>query len=288
MINGHKIGFMSSGSLSRMSAAEVCAKLKTIGYDSVEWTLDFACPHKHSIAELRELVRITAESGLAISEIVVQQDLVLTDTDERMANIQYVKDCIHVYSELGISTVNLFTGPVPWNRHPLKVGAGIKEGDAWQMVLNAFDEFVPLAESSGLQLALENVWGMLCHDFYTARHLIDYYHSPNLGVNFDPSHDILAGNFDIGWIMRQWGQNQIKHIHIKDAAGVQTDGQFVFPLPGEGYVDWKDLQTTAKSIGYNGFMSVEFESFRYLKYILNGDMEQAARISYENLTKLFA
>ena len=68
---------------------------------------------------------------------------------------------------------------------------------------------------------------MLCHDFYTAKFLIDYFNSQYLGVNFDPSHDILAGNMDIGWIIRQWGKERIKHIHLKDAVGTQEQGKFV-------------------------------------------------------------
>jgi sugar phosphate isomerase/epimerase len=169
----------------------------------------------------------------------------------------------------------------------LTIGNGIKEGEAWKMVLDAFEEFVPLSEKNKLHLAVENVWGMLCHDFYTTRFLIDYFNSPYLGVNYDPSHDILAGNLDIGWIIRQWGKDNIKHIHLKDAAGIQTQGQFVFPLPGEGFVDWKSFIAAVDDIGYEGVMSVEFESFEYLKKILGNDMEKAARISYENFCILF-
>jgi len=287
MINGHKIGFMPSGSYGKQPVAAICESLKKIGYDAVEWHHGFFCPRSHTYDELKEMVSITEKSGLEISEIVVQQDLVMTDTEKRKDNIEYVKQCIEVFASLGIKAINLFTGPVPWNRHPLIIGSGISEGDAWNMVLRAFREFVPLSEKNQLHLAVENVWGMLCHDFYTAKFLIDYFNSPYLGVNYDPSHDILAGNMDVGWIVRQWGRDRIKHVHLKDAVGTQIQGQFVFPLPGEGFVDWKSFIAAVDDIGYEGVMSVEFESFEYLKKILCNDMEKAAWIAYENFCKLF-
>lgn len=94
------------------------------------------------------------------------------------------------------------------------------------------------------------------------------------------------GNLDIGWIIRQWGKDNIKHIHLKDAAGVQADGKFIFPLLGEGYVDWKSFFTSLREIGYSGFMSVEFESFKYMENLLDGDMEKAAKLSIESLKKI--
>ncbi len=286
MIKGFKIGFMPAGSYFKHSVDEICYSLKKIGYDSIEWHTAFLCPEKKSCSELEEIIRKTHEHGLEISEVVVQQDLVVPDREEREKNIGYSELCIKVLSSLGIDKFNIFTGPVPWGKTPVLIGRDISEGKAWDMVFRAIDRLLPLAEASHAYLTLENVWGMLSHDFYSARFLIDKYNSPHLCVNFDPSHDILAGNTDIGWIIKQWGNERIKHIHLKDAAGIQTDGKFVFPLLGEGYVNWNSFFESLKEIGYQGYLSVEFESFRYLKGILNNDMEEAARISYELLKKI--
>jgi sugar phosphate isomerase/epimerase len=194
MICGHKVGFMPSGSYEKQPIAAICESLKNIGYDAVEWHLGFVCPRSHTYSELNEIFHVTEENGLEVSEIVVQQDLIMKDVEKRKDNIEYVKECIEVFASLGIKTINLFTGPIPWNRHPVIIGKDISEGEAWEMVFDAFEQFVTLSEKNKLHLAVENVWGMLCHDFYTARFLIDYFNSPYLGVNYDPSHDILAGN----------------------------------------------------------------------------------------------
>jgi len=277
---------MPTGSFERMSAEQVCETLARIGYKAVEWTLHFASPATHSAAELKGLVDATRRHGLEASELVVQQDLVLTDAAARRAHLDLAKQCVRSCADAGIRTVNLFTGPVPWGPSPLVVGAGITQGVAWDMAFAAFDELVPLAAQAGVQLAVENVWGMLCHDFFTMRFLIDHYDSPWLGVNYDPSHDILAGHTDIGWIIRQWGASRIRHVHLKDAAGTAAGARFLFPLPGEGDVDWKAFSRALDDVGYGGCMSVEFESFTYVQRVFGGDWEKAARLAFENFSIL--
>jgi len=187
---------------------------------------------------------------------------------------------------VGIHTINLFTGPVPWIKNRLVIGSDLTEGKAWEMVFQAFDELLPLAEEKHMNLAVENVWGMLCRDFYTMRYLVDHYQSPYLGVNYDPSHDLLAGHRDIAWIVRCWGGGNIKHVHLKDAVGTGQPGQFLFPLPGEGDLNWKEFVGALQQVGYSGAMSVEFESFAYVSRIFKGNWEKAARIAFENLKLL--
>jgi len=281
-----KFGFMPGGSYFSESMNYICSHLKRLGYDCVELPAGVICPRNNSMARLEEIVQAPRYLGMEISEAVVQRDVVLLDENARRDNIAYTLECIEAYSKLGIKTVNVFTGPVPWLDRPVIVGETISEGSAWDMVFDAFRAFTSAAEKYSMALALENVWGMLCNDFFTARYLIDSINSPMLGVNYDPSHDVVAGHFDTGWIVRQWG-NKIKHVHLKDAAGIGRKGQFVFPLLGEGRVDWKGFFTALNEIGYDGACSVEFESFDYLANILDGNMEEAARISMETINNYF-
>lgn len=281
-----KIGFMPNGSYNNMNAEQVCKSLKDIGFDAVEWTQVFASPRNKTEKDLKNLVDISNDYGLEISEIVVQQDLILKDENLRKDNISYIKECIEAYSNVGINTINLFSGPIPWIANPLKIGRDISQGSAWGMLFEAFDQIVPLAEKKQVNIAVENVWGMLCCDFYTNKYLIEHYKSDYLGVNFDPSHDILAGNLDIGWIINSWGK-YIKHIHLKDAVGIQQDGNFIFPLPGEGNVNWGDFIKALDNIGYDKAMSIEFESFNYVAQVLKGDWEKAAQLALNNFKLLF-
>lgn len=287
MIKNKKISYIPTGSFNEMPVEKICETLKTIGYDGIEWTQFFANPDNHTQKDLQKLVDTTHSFELEISEIVVQQDIVVADKAERQDNIRRVLNCIERYSEVGINTINLFTGPCPWIPDPLVIGKNISMGDAWAMVFEAFDQFVALAEKYRINIAVENVWLMLANDFYSAQYLINHYNSPYLGVNFDPSHDILANNTDTGFIIRQWGKERIKHMHLKDAVGIQKLDRFIFPIIGEGNVDWDAFSKATDDIGYEGYMSVEFEAFNYVKRIFKNDWVKAAQISMDNIKYIF-
>ena len=287
MTEGFKIGFLASGSYLKKSTPEICDHLKSLGYDAVEWLIGTVDPRRKKESEIAAVFRDTKNSGLEVSEIVVQRDMVVTDESERRDNINYTIECIEALTQFGVKTFNLITGPIPWLKNPLKIGTDISMGEAWNMVFDAIDKILPVVKKHGAVIALESVWGMIAHDFYTTKYLLEHYQSPNIGLNFDPSHDILSGNYDTAWIIRQWGNTQIKHVHLKDAAGVQEGERFVFPLLGEGKINWRSFKEAMREIAYSGVMSVEFESFAYLANVLDGSMEEAAGISMECIKKLF-
>jgi sugar phosphate isomerase/epimerase len=56
-------------------------------------------------------------------------------------------------------------------------------------------------------------------------------------------------------------------------------GKFLFPMLGEGRVDWRAFFGALDEIGYSGYCSVEFESFDYYRQVLKGSPEEAARVS---------
>lgn len=282
-----KLAFMSSLGYEKMKPEQVCRSLSEIGYDGIEWTLHHFNPRTHSKKQRRDLVKLTHAYGLEVSEVVVQQDMVLLNANKRNDIVKLVLQCIEAAADAGVSTLNLFSGPIPWNKKPLRIGVDVTEGAAWDMIFRAFDKFVKSAEKYKVNLALEGVWGMICHDFFTTRYLIDKYDSKYLGVNFDPSHDVLYDHLDSGWLARQWGPGRIKHCHIKDAAGIPIIDKFLYPLPGEGNVDWVGFEKALDEMKYKGFMSVEYESFIYYNKILKGDVEEAARRSFEQMQRLF-
>jgi sugar phosphate isomerase/epimerase len=284
-----RIAFLASLGYIGRSPAEVCRSLASLGYTGVEWTLHHFDPRIHTPAARQELVRTTHEFGLEISELVVQQDVVCLDPDELRDRVSLTLQCIEAAGEMGVGAINVLTGPAPWDPGAPKVGRDIAEGEAWDMVLSAYEQFVQAAEKHRVALAVEGVFGMLCHDFYTTWRLMETFDSPWLGVNFDPSHDALYGQTDAGWMTREWARKgRLKHVHLKDAAGIPELGKFVFPMLGEGVVDWKGMFQALDDVGYTGFVSVEFESFTYYNSVLKADVEEAARVSIHQAKRLMA
>lgn len=282
MINGRKVGFYANGTFQGFPIEKTCEILKNIGYDTIEMDRGWIDRCQTEAELLRQLKEIE-KAGMSLSEVIVQLDYIVLDNDERKKNIEMTIDYIRRCAAAGISTINVFTGPRQWIPDRITVGEDLSQGQAWNMVFEAYDQIVPAAEKNNVQLAVENVLGMLSHDFYTNQYLINYYNSPCLGVNFDPSHDVLAGNKDTGFLVRQWGAERIKHIHMKDAAGTQRVGEGLFPPLGDGFVDWKGFVSGLDAIGYTGPLSVEYEAWEHLDRHLKGDWILAAKESYEGL-----
>jgi len=232
------------------------------------------------------VAEVTRAGGLGISELVVQQDLVQRDAGQMDARCRLIEDCARAAADNDIPALNLFTGPAPWDPSAPKLGQDISHGEAWDLVRRAFERVLVVAEEVGVFLAVEAVWGMLARDYYTLQELLRQVQSPRLAVNMDPSHFALYRN-DVPWSVRQLG-DRIVHVHLKDAIGLDTrqPGDFIFPLLGEGMVDWKAFFSALDDVGYAGYCSVEFESFTYYERVLGRDVKRAAQLSMEQIRAL--
>jgi len=267
------------------SMEEVLKALSRSGYKGVE------IPTLHlykNAEELKGFVELAKSYGLAVSEAGFSLDFVTLNDKLRRDYIDLTKEKIGLAREALIDIVKVFTGPAPWDPKAPKLGKDITEGKAWSLVLDAYNELVDAAERSEVFLAVEACFGMLCHDYYTIKELLDSVKSKYLGVNMDPSHYNLYRN-DVPWVVRRLG-NKIKHVHMKDSVGKpgMENEDFAFCLLGEGTVDWKGFFQALRDIGYNGFLSVEFESVNYLNNILGGDGAKAVEMCMEQLRKLSA
>ncbi len=280
-----RISFQASLGYNEWPAAKVIASLKGIGYEGIEWGTTHFDPTK-GLAHCREVVDATRDAGLEVCRIFAHEDLVSLDEAERQGRIDHTVAVIELAGECDVSNVGAMSGPAPWNPAAPKIPRDISEGAAWDQVLDAYRQFEVAGRKSGVKVSSEGVFGMVANDFFSHKFLIDTIGSEFIGVNYDPSHGILGGNFDIAWNIRQWGEH-IVHCHLKDAVGIsQVPGEFIFPLLGEGRVDWTAFFNTLDEIGFDGYAAVEFESFAYLAKVLGGDPEAAARISMEQVRAL--
>ncbi len=279
-----KLAFLAGLGYATMEPARVIASLKGFGYEGIEWTTDHFNPDK-PLSQLRELVKRTRDAGLEVSRIMAHEDLVSLDNRVRQRRIERTLRVIEAAGQCGVATVGTMTGPAPWDPAAPRIGRDISESAAWEQVLEAYDAFLRAGEAARVVISSEGVFGMVAHDFYSHRYLLERAASRFHRVNLDPSHGTLYGNLDSGWIVHQWG-DLIAHVHLKDAVGEPAVGKFVFPLLGEGQVDWPAFFGALDEIGYAGFCSVEFESFAYYQRILRSDPEAAARISMEQVRSL--
>ncbi len=279
------IPYYMNGKLSWSSpgTGEAIQVLSREKYDGVEWMLGY---HFNTPGELRGLVKKTRGAGLEVSNIMCWQDLVTTDEKTKNTRVKTLEEFVATAGELSIPVVNVFTGPMSWAASFQRIGRDISEGAAWSIVVDAFSKIVEVAERNDVVVTVEAVFGMLVHDYYTMRELLDHFDSENLAVNLDPSHLVLYGN-DPAWAVSRLG-SRIKHVHVKDAVGRagMLGEDFVFPFLGEGSVDWRAFLNALKKVDYSGYLSLEFENDVYLNNICDGDWTVAAREAKIRLHKL--
>lgn len=277
-----KTGFLANGEMLGWEPEKLFSFIAETGFDCVELIDDIIFAGGKPPRYLKEIAAASVKNGVQISEILTQHDLVVLDENARKANTDLIIENMKKAAALGVKTVNVFTGPVPWMPDRVIAGRQVSFTQAWDWVLGSFERILKEAEKLGVRVAVENVWGMLVHDFYTNSYLQSRFDSPSLGVNLDPSHDLLYGNNDMDFLVRSWGK-KIFHVHVKDAVGIPEDGKFVFPLIGEGCVNFKAFFAALKDIGYDGCASIEFESWAYRANTLGGSHAASAKPMLEAL-----
>ena len=284
----NKVGFFLNLDQGSMTNQEVVGMLAEIGYDCIEFGISHMNPHSMSPDQMRDVVQMTDQAGLEISEWVVQREFVHPDESVREKELQLTVDCLKSAGDLGIGTINCYTGPA----HFMGIGSPllhqqISEKDAWAMVLAACDRIIPAAEAAGVKIAIEAVYGMVCRDYYTLADLMRRYDSPNFGVNYDPSHMELHYN-TVEWTIHEL-QDRIFHCHVKDVAGTPgkvMNDTFLFPFLGEGRVDWPGFFRAIRQINYQGCLSIECETFDYYDTALGKDLRWIAETFYRDFRNL--
>ncbi len=283
--NQRHFGYMASLGFQAWTVEDIVTGLAGLGYTCVEWTLAHFDP-RQSPSELARLSSVPEKHGMKASEIVIQQDFVTLDPSLYESRLALVADSIAAAGKTGINILNLFTGPAPWDPKAPHLGIDLTEGEAWKLVLEAFHRLLPLAEKEHVYLAVEPVFGHLCHDYYSTRELLRQFDSEYLALNLDPSHFQLYSN-DLPWAVSQLAP-YIRHVHLKDVVGKpgMPGREFTFPLLGEGTIDWNSFTQALDNINYRGTLSVEFEAFGYFEKVLQGDPLKAAALSMEQISHL--
>jgi sugar phosphate isomerase/epimerase len=149
-----------------------------------------------------------------------------------------------------------------------------------------FGPVVRHAEEKGLMFAIEGWpgggphYGALAVTPETVRALLKAFPSPAIGLNYDPSHLIRIG-VDHLRFLREFGEHVV-HCHGKDCvydsealylhgnlgptfgkAKAFGEDWWRYTIPGEGSANWNAIFAELDHLGYDGFVSVELEDFRY-------------------------
>ena len=279
------IGYVALDSVMEGWAPErAIGVLADLGFQAIDWSFVQFDRLDQSPTAFRDLVSRTRDAGLQVPQLVMADDLITLDAHLWTQRVNHLIRAVDAAAEAGVPSVGVSTGPHGWDRTALQVGIDISETQAWDLAVAGLTQVVEHADSSGVRIGLESVWGSLARSGERSQRMLDSV--PDLGVTFDPSHFVLTGD-DIPQWAHAW-KDRIVHVHLKDGFGVQDSEDFFFPLLGEGRVPWQQLLTTLADDGYDGYASIEAESYALLSQCFDNDPTEPARLSLQLANRLYA
>jgi len=172
--------------------------------------------------------------------------------------------------ELGGTTVLLV---------PAVVKEHISYDDAWERSTAEIRKILPTAESTGIKIALENVWNNFLLSPLEAVRFIDQFESDAIGWYMD-----IGNIIRYGW-PEQWIKilgSRIVKVDIKDYSTKLANEEGVWEgfksKLGEGSVNWARVNQALSEVGYSGWGSAE---------VSGGDKIRLEDIA-ERMDKLYA
>ena len=217
----------------------------------------------------RHVLDYAAQHGVEISALAFYPNTMDGDHEKRAANIAHLETVIRASAKLGVNLVTTFIG-----RDQTK-----SVEDNLALVAQVWPPIIALAEELGVKIAIENCPMLFGRDQWPGgqnlmttpviwHKVFDILPSPNLGINYDPSHFVWQM---IDYIKPVYEfKDKIFHVHYKDIKLFQDKlervGVMAYPLdfmspklPGLGDVDWGRFVSALTDIRYDGFTCIEVE-----------------------------
>jgi len=253
----------------------------TLGVQGLEFYSGFL---EDNEAFLREAKKSLDERGLQMPMLCCSPDFTEPDADLLQEQVARERRMIEITAFFGGSFCRVLSGQ---RRPGLSTETGIAQ------VVRVIKSLLPFAEKHGVVLAMENHYkdSYWRHpefaqkmDIFTA--IIDQIDSRWLGVNYDPSNTLLAGEDPLEML------NRVKHrvvsMHASDrylTSGTLEDlrreedvvgyaSRLAHGVIGQGLNDYDKIFSTLNSVGFSSWVSIEDgmngieemrESVRFLK-----------------------
>ncbi len=280
-----KAGFVSA-ILADLKLEEVLDVAKSEGFEAVElmcWPvgkaerryagvthIDVAGMDKSGASRIKDIIET---AGIEISGLGYYPNPLTADVEQRNFFVAHIKKVIDGASLLDVEVVNTFIGREPsWNIE-----------DSFGEFRKVWPDLVKYAEDRNVKIAIENCPMFFSTDEWPGgknlastpalwRRMFEELDSPNLGLNYDPSH-LVWQQIDYLKPLREF-KDKLFHIHIKDArvlphklddVGIMaTPLEYHMPkLPGLGDIDWGSFFCYLTESGYNGAVCIEVEDRAY-------------------------
>ncbi|WP_315110712.1 sugar phosphate isomerase/epimerase family protein [Clostridium intestinale] len=233
----------------------------------------------------------TKARNVEISSLAYYPNTLDADLEKRQVYVNHLLKLIEASSKLGINMVTTFIGRVPTKT--------VEEN--LEIVREVWTPIIKHAEKLNVKIGIENCPMLFTDDEWPGgqnlmtspanwRKVFNLLDSPNLGINYDPSHFIWQ---QIDYIKPLYEfKDKIFHVHYKDIkvykdklddVGIMaTPLQYMSPkLPGLGDVNWGKYVSALTDIGYTGYTCIEVEDKAFEKSY--EDAKKAVKLSVKYL-----
>ena len=269
-----------------LSIEDMIRKLSEIGYDGLE--LMAKRPHANPMdldGKARKEIRELADShNIELANLAAYNDFSGPDSFKRELNLLYIHEVIKMARDLGIKTVRVFAAGMG------AVDQNVSYWKHWELCREGLIEAAKWAEDYGVTLALQNHPPVM-DSFKDVLDMIDEVGRESLKACIDPELLVRSGDInsfserlydDLLEIYSKF-KDLLVFIHVGDSAikskravwlpgggGVLTAQKVEREVLGKGTFGKiaESFVKVLKQIGYDGFLSYEICSPRYVKHTL--------------------
>lgn len=222
----------------------------------------------------KEILKAKRKTGLEIPGVVNSRHwkmpLSSPDPAVRAECVESMKTALKACKKYGGTTVLLVPGVV---------NDKVRYDEAYERSQAEIRKLLPIAEKTGIKIAIENVWNNFLISPMEAARYIDEFDSEMIGWYFDVGNIIRYGWAD-QWV-RILGKRIIK-IDVKEYSRKKQKEEGIWAgfqvKLGQGDSDWANVNKALREVGYQGWGSAE---------VPGGDRNRLREIS-ENMDKIYA
>jgi L-ribulose-5-phosphate 3-epimerase len=263
---------------------DAAARAKAAGFEGLELCVGESGVLTPSTdqATCEDYRRIVANQGLALETLASGMSWGCSPTDPdpaiRKKSIELHQGALQRAAWLGCSAMLFVPGAVkiPWDP-----GFGpVSYEQAVERAREAINALLPVAEATGVDLCIENVWNGLFYSPLEFATFIDSFDHLRLGVYFDVGNVLGYQQHPPHWITLLG--DRIRRVHIKDfKCAVGTLDGFCDLLKGD--VSFPEVMSALRAIGYDRTIVAEMmppddtllqRTSRAMDIILNADSKE--------------
>lgn len=239
---------------------------KAKGLDGVELTVGDCLSIDIDEAECREIAAYAKREGVGLRTLATgcygALNLGASDEAERERAVAFTRKYLQVAAWIGAGTVLVIPGSshVTWDpSRPV-----VPYRTVWENSARSIRELIPLSESLGVNIALENVWMRFLLSPMEWKLFLDQFESERIGMYLDIGNCLIyAPAQDYVEIL---GPRYVKAVHVKNWQGEDCGGT-LHGFGGSlltGEVDYAAVFSALKACGYDGTYTVEMIPFSRL------------------------